>query len=380
MSAASFLRVKKLKGAGIIQAAARHNLREIQSEQGASGPIDATRCHLNQTLAGAATADGVAQQAKELMAGVDTLRKDAVMALELVLSLPVVTTINVSRYFSDCLQWAQSYFSCPVLSAVIHLDEAAPHCHILLLPLVEGRMVGNKLMGGRPQLLSMQTSFHESVASKHGLRKAPARLVGASKQAAAAMVLARLKETGDNALQSYVWASIRDCIENAPERFLEALGLVAEAKTKASRTMAQIFTSTGKGPKRENAKVALRPNAIAFEKQPKPANATALHPNVTLMKNDPSNAIAFTELQFEKVQRLCSVAFSKSSPSFTPLPKPGNKTATRSDGKVSVTVNNDGVILDTDTVCQVVEAGDGTVRVREHVEFSDECEATSWQD
>jgi hypothetical protein len=337
-----------------------------------------TKPHLNDTLAGAATADEVAQHAKELMAGVGPLRKDAVMALELVLSLPVATTIDASRYFSDCLQWAQGYFACPVLSAVIHLDEAAPHCHILLLPLVDGRMAGNKLMGGRSQLLAMQTSFHESVASKHGLRKAPARLTGTSKQAAAALVLSRLKETGDSALQSHVWSSIRDCIENAPERFLEALGMVAEAKTKAPRTMAQIFTSTGKGPKRENTKVALMPNAIAFVKQPKPANAIALHPNVTLMKNDPSNAIAFAELQSEKVQTLCSVAFSKSSPSFTPRPKPSNKTATRSDGKVSVTVDDDGVILDKDDDGQVVETDDGTIRIREQVEFADEVQA--WQD
>ena len=34
MSAAAFLRVKKLKGGGIVLAAARHNLREIQAELG----------------------------------------------------------------------------------------------------------------------------------------------------------------------------------------------------------------------------------------------------------------------------------------------------------------------------------------------------------
>ncbi len=295
MSAAAFLRVAKLKGSGIIRTAGRHNLREIQAEQGASGPIDATRIHLNQTLAGPATADDVAQLAKSLMqaAGVGALRKDAVQALELVLSLPVASTVDVSRYFADCLAWVQRHFECPVLSAVIHLDEAAPHCHVLLLPLRDGRMAGNKLIGGRPQLLAMQSSFHESVASKHGLRKAPARLAGAGKQAAAAMVLTRLKETGDSALRSDLWPTIRACIENAPERFLEALGLVAEAKTKAPRSMAQIFTSAGKGPKRESNKMAARTNAIAFQ------------PEVPGMKNDASNAIAFADVQPEKTQRLC---------------------------------------------------------------------------
>lgn len=375
MSAASFLRVKKLKGAGIIQVAARHNLREIQAEQGASGPIDATRIHLNQTLAGPATADDVAQHAQDLMqaAGVVSLRKDAVMALELVLSLPVATTIDVQRYFADCLTWAQAHFSCPVLSAVVHNDEAAPHCHILVLPLRDGRMGGNKLIGGRPQLLAMQSSFHESVATKHGLRKAPARLSGTGKQAAAAMVLTRLKATGDSAMQSDVWATIRDCIENAPERFLEALGMVVDVKTKAPRTMAQIFTSTGKGPKREGNKIATTSNAIAFAKPPHPPKAIALHPNATLMKSAPSNAIAFADLQSENVQRLCSVAFAQSTPPISPRFKPDNhKVALRSDGKVTVTVDDDGVILDVDTPpVEVIHDDDGITRVREHVEFAD---------
>jgi hypothetical protein len=372
MSGASFLRVKKLKVAGIIQLAARHNLREIQAEQGASGPIDATRIHLNQTLAGAATADDVAQHAKDLMqaASVVNLRKDAVMALELVLSLPVATTIDVLRYFADCLRWVQSHFDCPVLSAVVHLDEAAPHCHILLLPLRDGRMVGNKLIGGRPQLLAMQTSFHEAVAASYGLRKSPARLAGTSKHAAVAMVLARLKETGDSALQSDVWASIRDCIENAPERFLEALSMVADVKTKAPRTMAQIFTSTGKGPKRESHKIATTSNAIAFAESP---NAIAFQPKASPMKSAPSNAIALPELQSEKVQRLCSVAFAQNKPPVSPRFKPNNpKVALRSDGKVTVTVDDDGVILDVDTPpAEVIHDDDGITRVREHVEFAD---------
>jgi len=372
MSAASFLRVKKLKGAGIIQVAARHNLREIQAEHGASGPIDATQIHLNQTLAGGATADDVAQLAKDLMqaAGVVNLRKDAVMALELVLSLPVATTIDVQRYFTDCLRWVQSHFDCPVLSAVVHLDEAAPHCHILLLPLRDGRMVGNKLIGGRPQLLAMQTSFHEAVAASYGLRKSPARLAGASKQTAVAMVLSRLKETGDSALQSDVWACIRDCIENAPERFLEALGMVVDVKTKAPRTMAQIFTSKGKGPKREKTQTT---NAIAFESPDPDANAIAFHHKVAPMTTTTSNAIAFPELQSEKVQRLCSVAFAKSSPSFSTRLKPvGTMVAPRFDGNVTVMAGDDSVILDTGTPpVEVIHDDDGTTRVREHVEFAD---------
>lgn len=346
MSAASFLRVKKLKGAGIIQAAARHNLRELQAEQGASGPIDATRIHLNEVLAGPAAADDVAQLAKEMMqaAGVAGLRKDAVMALELVLSLPADTILNDRAYFADCLRWVQSHFGCPVLSATIHRDEASPHCHVLLLPLRDGRMVGNKLMGGRSQMLVMQSSFYEAVARQHGLRKAPPRLSGTAKQAAAALVLARLKETGDSALRSDLWPAIRDAVENAPQTFLKALGLVVETKTKPPRTMAQIFTSKGKGAKREKTPTMAPANTIAFAKVPMSSNAIAFHDKEIPMENDNANAIAFTPRSTEKTQRLCSVAFAQSSPSIPSRFKP-------TDGRVTVMDNE----LDDDTSAPELE-------------------------
>ena len=50
MSGAAFLRLKKLKGSGIIGKAARHNRRVIQAELGATGSIDPARSHLNETV------------------------------------------------------------------------------------------------------------------------------------------------------------------------------------------------------------------------------------------------------------------------------------------------------------------------------------------
>jgi len=83
------LRAKKLKGSAIIQAAAAHNKRTIQAESGASGSIDATRSRLNECLAGPATPGEVAEnaQVRARAAGVVKMRKDAVRAIEFVVSL-----------------------------------------------------------------------------------------------------------------------------------------------------------------------------------------------------------------------------------------------------------------------------------------------------
>ena len=68
MSGVAILRIKRLKGGGIITVAARHNRRVIQAEMGATGSIDPTRSNLNETLMGPPTAEDVGKLAKTLMA------------------------------------------------------------------------------------------------------------------------------------------------------------------------------------------------------------------------------------------------------------------------------------------------------------------------
>jgi hypothetical protein len=261
MSGAAFLRIKKLKGGGIITVAARHNRRAIQAEIGASLTIDPTRSHLNETLVGAATAADVGQYAKDLMAaaGITKLRKDAVLALEIVVSLPPAHQLDAHAYFSDCSAWAEQYFACPLLCSDVHRDEANDHCHILLLPLVDGRMVGSDMLGGKQKLMALQQDFHDKVAGLYGLSKAPARLSSAAKQSASKAVLQRLRETGDKALQSKVWATLRDVIERDPAPFLLALGIELQAPAKKRKTFTQIMTSKGKGGNKETNPIGFTP-------------------------------------------------------------------------------------------------------------------------
>ncbi|MFC0169346.1 plasmid recombination protein [Pseudoduganella danionis] len=168
-----FLRVKKLVGAGIVRAAAKHNLREIAAELGADGHIDVSRIVYNLVLAGADSAEMIAKESQTALkaAGVTKLRRDAVRVVELVFSLPLATQIDQRQFFVDAVSWAGEYFKVPILSAVVHNDESAPHCHVLLLPLVDGRMVGSDLVGGRHRLVAMQDDFYSGVAAKYGLSK-----------------------------------------------------------------------------------------------------------------------------------------------------------------------------------------------------------------
>ena len=256
MSGAGFFRMKTLQGHGIVSIAARHNRRAIQAELGTSASIDATRCHLNFTLAGPDSAQSVAALAKARMAeaGVGKLRKNAVMAIELLFSLPLSSTVDARAYFADCLAWAAPHFGGTqnILSADIHMDEAAPHCHVLVLPLVDGRMSGSKLAGDRNRLLNLHADFHLTVASRYGFSKAPKRLLGAAKSAAAMAVLDFLKTPPDPVLRSKSWPVIRECITSDPAPFALALGIDLPSPQKKLRTTTQIFTSKGRGSAVEN--------------------------------------------------------------------------------------------------------------------------------
>jgi len=179
MTHVQFLRIKKLTGKAIIEVAARHNHREILAEMGVTkdSHIDPTRTGLNHVLHGCNTAAGVAREAQTLMseAGIKAMRKDAVRALEIIFSLSPHSPIDHNRFFGDAFQWSGQYFKAPVISAIVHNDEAAPHCHVLLLPLVGGRMIGSDLMGGRARLQAMQADFHVQVGQRHGLARQTAQ-------------------------------------------------------------------------------------------------------------------------------------------------------------------------------------------------------------
>jgi hypothetical protein len=258
MSTIAFLRLKKLKGASIIKTAARHNRREIAAELGADGHISPERSPLNFSIAGAVTADAVATLADERVksAGLAKLPKNCVRALELVFSLPSETCIDLQEYFGACVAWAAERFGGPnnVLAADVHRDETQPHCHLLMLPLIDGRMVGSDLMGGPQVLAAHLSSFHEAVAGRYGLNRAPARLSGHRKDEAIAAILQSLRQRNDAVLRSVGWATVRDGIERDPSPWLDLLGLAVPSQpAKRMKSMTEIFISPGKGPKREPA-------------------------------------------------------------------------------------------------------------------------------
>jgi len=250
MAASHIIRLAAMKGKSKVLDALKHNKRTLQAERGANGNIDATRSHLNYSLTGSDTPEQIATHAKVQMvkAGIDKPRSNQVMGVEAVFSLPIDRHAqDTTQFFNDCFEWVKLTFAGELLSFDVHLDESMPHAHAVILPLIDGKMQGSDMMGGRGNLMRLINKFHADVARHHGLsRNESNRISAMDKQSLAKLVLTRLKS--DAVMQSSVWACIRDLIVKDPLPFAQMLSIKLAEKTRAKgKSFVAIMTSKGKG-------------------------------------------------------------------------------------------------------------------------------------
>lgn len=228
MSNIFFLRIDKLTLKGIIRTAASHNLREMYRYKTPPISIDSSKSQLNVILKGASTAQGVNAHAKQLMMneGITKVRSNAVRCIEVLFSLPFDTKLNVVEYFSECVAWAGQYFCGEenILSAIVHLDQANPHCHLLLLPIKNNRLRGSEVFGKRGNLIAMHEDFEKEVACKYQLKTATNQATVAEKRELATWVRGEVKKRNDAVLSSPLWELIKMDIERNPALYCAALG------------------------------------------------------------------------------------------------------------------------------------------------------------
>lgn len=243
------LRLEMQHGSRGVLIAAKHNKRKLASHKGANAELSP----LNYSLRGSESPEQVAGLAKQLMAdaGIYKLKKvSTIAAIEFVSSLPVGSTIDPMSYFPGFVAFIEGRFGAHnILSADVHLDESAPHCHILFLPLVGTKLDASGIIGGRDEVNALQEAFYTEFANGHGLHRPPAKLSGNARKNAAKLVLDRLAEDADASMVSGVWAAICETIGRYPEPFMEALGIPRPASGRPAKTFEHYATSTGAGPK-----------------------------------------------------------------------------------------------------------------------------------
>jgi hypothetical protein len=250
MAASQLFRLGKIKGENGVLVALKHNKRTLQNESGAGGNIDVTRTPLNYSLASDDTPEAIALHAKVQMlkAGIEKPRKDCVRAVEILFSLPIDRHAQDTHpFFKDCMNWTRQNFAGELLSFDVHLDEAAPHAHALILPLINGKMQGRDMVGNIGNLMRLINNFHADVAKHYGLsRNESKRLTQADKQTIENQVLTQLKS--DPAMQSCVWACVRDAIHNDPLPYAQILSIqLVATKRNKDKSFIDHKRSKGKG-------------------------------------------------------------------------------------------------------------------------------------
>lgn len=251
MASSHLFRMGKVNGKNGILNALKHNKRALQAERGAGANIDAFRTPLNYSLTEPDTAEQIDRRAKVLLvqAGIDKPRSNQVMALEVIFSLPIDRHQQDTRpFFTHCFEWVQKQVPGVLLSFDIHLDESAPHAHALILPLVNNKMRGNKIMGGIGNLNRLINLFYAEIARHYGLsRNETKRLNSDDKATLEKQVLSRL--VSDSVMKSVIWPCVRDAIYLDPLPYAQLLGIEYKRQPAryTDRSFVQIMTSKGKG-------------------------------------------------------------------------------------------------------------------------------------
>jgi hypothetical protein len=250
MASSHLLRLGTIKGKNGVLEALKHNKRTLQKERGANPNINPKKSSSNYSLVSDDTPESIALHAKMQMlkAGIETPRKNGVMAIEVLFSLPIDRHNQDTRsFFTDCHKWVLKTFAGELLSFDVHLDESAPHAHAVILPLIEGKMQGNSLIGNTGNLMRLIKEFHFEVARHYDLTRGGSKHFSSTeKQIIEKLVLARLKS--DPAMSSSVWACVRDSIHKDPLPYAQMLSIeLKNSIRKPIKSFVDHKRSKGKG-------------------------------------------------------------------------------------------------------------------------------------
>lgn len=144
---------------------------------------DPAKTHLNKLLIGTThLRSDIQTRIKEGYKGESKIRKDAVLACEMVLTASPDFFENLpeerfQEWIETNINFAKNrYGSENVVNAVLHCDELTPHLHIMIVPLTaDGKKLNQKAVFGGPRDLSgLQTDYANEVA-KYGLERGKVR-------------------------------------------------------------------------------------------------------------------------------------------------------------------------------------------------------------
>lgn len=225
----ALIHIARIKSSEILRDALKHNLRLIERETEIESHINPALKNLNKVLAGETNPIKITRDTVELVkqSTGKKLRANGVFAVEVIVSLPVNIAIDTDAFFEQTLVWLRDYYACPVISAVVHYDEANPHIHVLVLPLRDGRMNGARVIGYKPDWAVLKKNHHKEVGSLFGLVHVEP-VPRFKRFAAAQKIVACLQEHPSWISHPSIKAALLAAIMCRPAELLSVLGIDPE--------------------------------------------------------------------------------------------------------------------------------------------------------
>lgn len=156
------MRADKIRSAGHLANLVRHATRELPPDN-----ADPALKHLNRTLAGADTADGVMGAFRERWPS--KRRKDAVLAVEYMMSASPewwqqANDQHKTDFVHSSMRWLEAKYGAEnIVSVTLHRDEVTPHLSVFVVPLKDGKLNASKYIGNRSQMAEDQTTYADSL-------------------------------------------------------------------------------------------------------------------------------------------------------------------------------------------------------------------------
>jgi len=164
------LRTAKMRSAGSLVRSLQHNSRERPPPNADPEKQGFNRFGTDKVTNISEPVSAVMQRYKAQLP--EKVRKNAIHAIELVMTASPEFAGSWSDYLKACDQWAIKNFGGKenVLHVAHHHDETTPHTHMLIMPLHEGKLNSKHFIGGhRDRMREIQDDFYKSVGREFGL-------------------------------------------------------------------------------------------------------------------------------------------------------------------------------------------------------------------
>lgn len=241
---------KSLRRNGVkrtLKQAEDHNSRRIATEYGTYGNIDPSRISLNKELIGLngeSLENAVDENLIKLGIDLNNPRikaKNRGLAIESVFSVTAGHKCDFNSLYSDCLDWFKSTLpECPILHAIIHHDEDVPHMHVVFIPIINGRLLADKLKGFKGKGRQRVAQLLSSLDSKYGL--IPMQYLKKSHKKAGVKLALELTEKmlKSDAIKP-IKSAIKQSIAARPELYLISMGYTFEKFQEHLRNTTPIY-------------------------------------------------------------------------------------------------------------------------------------------